>query len=81
MGIGMGASVLVARYYGMQDIRSLKNTITIMLRLTLLMALIFCAATILLPEPIMRIYTVDENIIRHGIRYLNYSVVTYFLLW
>ncbi len=35
MGIGMGASVLVSRYYGMKDNLSLKKTVTIMLRLTI----------------------------------------------
>lgn len=33
MGIGMGASVMVARFWGMQDSCSLKQSITIMLRL------------------------------------------------
>jgi len=33
MGIGMGASVLVSRYYGMKDENSLKKTVAIMLRL------------------------------------------------
>ena len=78
MGIGMGASVLVARYYGMQDNPSLKKTITIMLRLCLAMASLFCAATIFLPEQIMRIYTVEEDIITYGIRYLTYSIISYF---
>ncbi len=80
MGIGMGASVLVARYYGMQDKPALKNTITIMLRLTLALSLLFCIATIFLPEQIMLIYTVEEDIISIGMKYLNYSIVTYFLL-
>lgn len=80
MGIGMGASVLVARYYGMQDKLSLRNTITIMLRLTLVLSALFCVVTIFLPEQIMKIYTVDEQIIVCGIEYLKYSVVTYFLL-
>ena len=80
MGIGMGASVLVARYYGMKDNKSLKNTITIMLRLCLAMASLFCLLTILMPEAIMRIYTVEENIIRTGIEYLNWSIVSYFFL-
>lgn len=80
MGIGMGASVLVARYYGMKDKDSLKKTITIMLRLCLVMASLFCVATIFLPEQIMKIYTVEEGIIEKGVRYLEYSVVTYFLL-
>ena len=80
MGIGMGASVLVARYYGMKDKDSLKKTVTIMLRLCLLMATLFCVATIFLPEQIMKIYTEEQGIIEKGIRYLEYSVVTYFLL-
>lgn len=80
MGIGMGASVLVARYYGMQDKVSLKSTVTIMLRLTLALSVLFCVGTILLPRQIMLIYTTDEAIITHGISYLNYSVITYFLL-
>ncbi len=80
MGIGMGASVLVARYYGMQDKLSLKKTVTIMLRLTIILSGLFCVATILLPRQIMLIYTDEEAIITHGISYLNYSVVTYFLL-
>jgi len=80
MGIGMGASVLVARYYGMQDTPSLKKTITIMLRLTLAMATLFCVATLLIPRQIMLIYTVEDGIIRHGISYLEWSVISYFFL-
>lgn len=80
MGIGMGASVLVARYYGMKDKESLKKTVTIMLRLCLAMAMLFCVATIFLPRQIMQIYTVEEAIITNGARYLEYSVVAYFLL-
>lgn len=80
MGIGMGASVLVARYYGMQEKKSLKQTVTIMLRLCLAMALLFCVATILMPEQIMKIYTTDEDIIGKGVEYLNWSVASYFLL-
>lgn len=80
MGIGMGASVLVARYFGMKDNSSLKKTITIMLRLCFAMALLFCCVTICFPEAIMRIYTNDAVIITYGIRYLKYSVISYYLL-
>ncbi|MBQ7955772.1 MAG: MATE family efflux transporter [Lachnospiraceae bacterium] len=80
MGIGMGASVLVARYYGMKDKESLKSTVSIMLRLCLAMATLFCVATIFLPKQIMQIYTTEEPIISNGARYLDYSVATYFLL-
>jgi len=88
MGIGMGASVLVARYYGMKDQKGLKGTVSIMLRLCLGMSVLFCAATILAPEMIMKLYTGNsgeelesiEKIIGYGVVYLKYSVVTYFLL-
>lgn len=80
MGIGMGASVLVSRYYGMKDDSSLKKTITIMLRLVLIMATIFSVATILIPRPIMLIYTAEGGIIKFGIEYLKYSVISYYFL-
>ena len=80
MGIGMGASVMVSRYYGMKDGASLKKTVAIMLRLCLIMAALFCVATIFLPEPIMRIYTDEWPIIREGMAYLKYSILSYFFL-
>lgn len=80
MGIGMGASVLVARYYGMKDKVSLKRTVAIMLRLCLGMASLFFILTIIMPKQIMQIYTNELPIITKGIEYLEYSVVTYFLL-
>ncbi len=80
MGIGMGASVLVARYYGMREKDSLKKTVVIMVRLCVGIATLFCLMTALFPRWIMEIYTVEEPIIENGIRYLQYSVVTYYLL-
>ncbi|MBR2043763.1 MAG: MATE family efflux transporter [Clostridia bacterium] len=80
MGIGMGASVLVSRYYGMGDKSSLKKTVSIMLRLCLIMSVLFSVVTALIPRLIMKIYTTEEHIITLGIEYLKYSIVTYFLL-
>jgi len=80
MGIGMGASVLVARYYGMEDKPALKKTVTIMLRLCLAIASLFCIGTVLFPKYIMQIYTTDSAIIEYGIKYLNYSIISYFFL-
>ena len=86
MGIGMGASVLVSRYWGMRDkepvkaIEALRKTICIMIRLTLGLALLFAVATFFIPGVIMRMYTVEEEIISLGIVYFRYSVVTYFFL-
>lgn len=98
MGLGMGASVLVSRYWGMKQkgdedgsaAHALKQTICLMLRLTLLLATAFAVATYVMPEFIMKMYAkkgttgaeleaVKEVLVR-GQDYLRYSVITYFFL-
>ena len=79
MGLGMGASVLVARYYGMKEISSLKKTVAIVLRLGMITAFLFCLATIITPSGIMRIYTDEAEIVSKGAIYLRWSAITYFL--
>lgn len=78
MGIGMGASVLTSRFWGMQDLSSLKKSITIMLRFALAFSLVFTVATVLAPGWIMRIYTNEPEIIALGVRYLKWMIPTYF---
>ena len=80
MGIGMGASVLTSRFWGMKNHQALKKTITIMLRICLVFALFFSLVTLFAPEAIMRIYTTDPEIIREGARYFKWAVPCYLLL-
>ena len=86
MGIGMGASVLISRYWGMKEggdenaQGALKKTICIMIRLTIGLALLFAVATYGIPGTIMRMYTEGEGIIGLGTVYFRYSVFTYFFL-
>lgn len=77
MGIGMGASVLTSRFWGMQDKISLKKTVTIMLRFCFIFAAAFTIATILCPDLIMLIYSDEAEIIDYGITYLNWMIPTY----
>ena len=80
MGIGMGASVLTSRYWGMKDGGSLKKTITVMLRFCLVFATVFTLATITSPSLIMRIYTPDKEIIDYGVSYLRWLIPTYYCM-
>ncbi len=80
MGLSMGASVLVARYFGMKNQLDMKKSVAIMLRLTIAIAALFALFTFISPETVMRIYTSEEPIIEKGVEYLKWSVVTYFLL-
>jgi len=80
MGMGMGASVLTSRFWGMQDNRSLKKAVTIMLRLCFFFSSVFTLATVLLPRGIMRLYSPEEEIIAYGALYLKWLIPTYFCM-
>lgn len=77
MGIGMGASVLTSRFWGMRDITSLKKAVTVMLRVCFVFSAVFTVATIASPALIMRIYTSDKEITDYGISYLRFLIPTY----
>ena len=87
MGLGMGASVLVSRYWGMKNSSSehkeeagiaLKQTVTLMLRLAMGLAAIFAIVTAVAPKTVMSIYTKDPLVMEFGANYFKYSIATYF---
>ncbi len=91
MGLGMGASVLVSRYWGMKQsansilvsddaTRALRQTVCLMLRLNVTLAALFAMATFVMPGIIMRSYTEKEHIVALGVTYFKYSVLTYFFV-
>jgi putative MATE family efflux protein len=80
MGIGMGASVLTSRFWGMQDIHSLKKAMTIMYRLCLGIGLLFTLLTICFPEFLIAIYTNENAVQMAGVSYFRWSIATYLLL-
>ena len=80
MGLGMGASVLTSRYWGMKELPSLRMAVTIMLRLVLCLSSVFTLATVCSPGLIMRMYTAEEGIIAYGVVYLRWLIPTYFCI-
>lgn len=79
MGLGMGASVLTSRFYGMRAQDSLKKTVVLMFRLEFVIATIFAVATAVVPGMIMEIYTPDAEVVAIGIGYLLISIPCYYL--
>ena len=80
MGISMGASVLTSRYWGAQNKDSLRETITVALRFTVVLALVFTAVNICVPRQIMELYTNESPVIEGGTVYLQWSTITYILM-
>lgn len=80
MGVGGGASVLSAQFYGRGDYQNVKKTVAIMLRVILTAAAVCMLAVCVIPEQILGIYTTDEEVIRQGAIYLRYSMPSFFLM-
>lgn len=79
MGMGMGASVLIARFWGAKEEKSLRKTLTLMYRLCLGVALIFTLVTGLFPAQVLRLMTPDHAVIAEGVRYLRWSLPCFLL--
>lgn len=79
MGMGMGASVLIARYWGANDKDNLKKTLVLMYRCCLLIAIGFTLAVALMPENIMQLMTSDSEIIVEAVRYLEWALPCFIL--
>ena len=79
MGMGMGAAVLTARFWGKQDLVSLKQAVTIMLRFCLLIATAFALATLVMPRGILSLYSGEEPLLELGTVYFRWSIVSYWL--
>ncbi len=76
-GLGFGAAVLTAQYWGAQNIKAFKKSVTIMLRICLLVAVAFSVVTYMAPEAIMEIFTNDAAIIEKGSLYFKISAWAY----
>ncbi|WP_026517751.1 MATE family efflux transporter [Butyrivibrio sp. MC2021] len=79
MGLGMGASVLVSRFFGMKDKLNMKRSVNIMYRLLFVVATCFALATALMPGEIMGLFTSEQDVISQGTGYLLISIPCYYL--
>ena len=80
MGLGMGASVLTSRYSGMKELPLLWKTVTLMLRFTFLIGMVFTVAATLIPDVIIGMYTDEAAVIEQGVRYLKWSIPCFLLM-
>ncbi len=91
MGLGMGASVLVSRYWGIKSAaqtekeagaaeHALRQTVALMLRITLGLAALFAISVAVIPRTIMLMYNDEPAILELGAKYFRYSIPTFFFL-
>ncbi len=79
MGMGNGAAVLTAQFYGAGNQDGLKKTAVIMLKFALITGSLFTVADLFFPSGILSIYTKDPEVIAAGAVYLRWSLPTFLL--
>lgn len=79
-GLGTGATILCAQYYGKGDMEAIQVVEGIALRFSIIIAVIFAGAALLIPEWMMRIFTNDMELIMIGASYLRWMSISY-LCW
>ncbi|NBJ94078.1 MATE family efflux transporter [Parablautia muri] len=79
-GLGTGATMLCAQYYGKGDLRAIQVVEGIALRFSLIIAMGFAGMAVFFPETMMRLFTNDRELITIGASYLRYMSVSY-LCW
>lgn len=78
-GITSGAAVLTAQYWGKNDIKAVEKIIGMALRVSIIIALIFSSAALLIPKPLMNIFSSEQPVIDQGAKYLKIIAFSYIL--
>lgn len=79
-GLGTGASMLSAQYWGKGDVAPIRVIEGIALRFSMVITLCFSAFALFAPNLMMNLFTNDTELIRIGASYLRVMSVTY-LCW
>lgn len=79
-GLGTGASMLCAQYWGKKDLQPIRVVEGIALRFSILITLVFSAFAFFAPELMMKVFTKDAELISIGAGYLRFMSITY-LCW
>ncbi len=79
-GLGTGATMLCAQYYGKKDFKAIRIVEGIALRFSVAASSIFALLVLTIPELLMKVYTNDAELIALGASYLRILSVCY-LCW
>lgn len=79
-GLGTGATMLCAQYWGKGDLRAIEKVEGIALRFSVLISSLFALPAIFIPELMMKVFTGDPELIGLGAQYLRIVSVSY-LCW
>lgn len=70
-GLVSGASVLMAQYWGKRDMYSFETIFGMAIKVAFGLGMIWLVVTLLIPEPLMKLFSNDEEVIQYGVVYLK----------
>ncbi len=79
-GLGTGATLLCAQYFGKGNMRAIETVEGIALRFSVIISIIIAAIAFTMPQTMMRLFTNNTELIQIGASYLRVMGVTY-LCW
>ena len=79
-GLGTGATMLCAQYYGKKDLQAIRVIEGIALRFSMGISALFSLLVLICPDALMKLFTNDAELIALGTVYLRVMSVTY-LCW
>lgn len=79
-GLTSGASVLIAQYWGKQDVRTIEKVLGISLKISAAVGLAFMFVTYFFTESLMKLMTNDPEVIAQGAVYLKVVCFSYVLM-
>lgn len=79
-GLGTGATMLCAQYYGKGDMRAIQVVEGIALRFSIIISVLIAGLALFIPDKMMLIFTNDAELITLGASYLRCMSVSY-LCW
>ncbi len=80
LGTGIGASIMLARYWGGNNTVSIKKTITLAFRFILVLGIVYTILVGFFPRTVMQILTTEDIVIEAGIKYLKWSIPCYLMI-
>lgn len=79
-GLGTGATMLCAQYYGKGDLDAIRVVEGIALRFSVVISVLFAGAALIIPHAMMTLFTKDSELIALGASYLRIISISY-LCW
>ena len=76
-GLASGLSIFVAQYWGVRDLKGIRRMMGLGLVTCLIFSLAAVALSVTMPEPILRLFNEEQQVVEAGCRYLVIACLSY----